>query len=146
MGSKGSNLTLANGSDDIPDDPDYATETRPVPKDFRNNTWNELQHNETKRLVDERLCRVIRCVLILCIYSSELSAPRVRNGPRSSDPEYIYPPHSVFKPDKKLNYFGRRAQAQNFKKQWEDWENCTEVNLAFQELGDAYQKKNLKKW
>eukprot|EP01135_Chromosphaera_perkinsii_P009639 Nk52_evm89s1810 gene=Nk52_evmTU89s1810 len=124
LNSKGSNLSLNSRSTELSVDPDLDPSLRPYPKDFRNTTWNELRHNEIK--------------------SSELKAPRIRDGPRSSDQEYISPPHTVFQPDRRLNYFSRKAQSIKHKAKAEDWENCFEVNLAYQELGDSYQKRKLK--
>eukprot|EP01136_Pigoraptor_vietnamica_P028278 Opistho-1_new@85631 len=76
------------------------------------------------------------------VTGSKLHSPRVRLAPPREDSAYIAPPEEVFAPDAKL---GRRRQATetvNHRLKLEAWDEAEDVNLSYQELGDAYQLRN----
>eukprot|EP01137_Pigoraptor_chileana_P032428 Opistho-2@21779 len=76
------------------------------------------------------------------VKGGQLRCPRVRLAPPASHAAHIPPPEEVFAADPKL---GRRRQVAEYishKLKLEGWDEAEDVNLSFQELGDAYQLRN----
>nr|XP_020835805.1 acidic leucine-rich nuclear phosphoprotein 32-related protein-like isoform X1 [Phascolarctos cinereus] len=90
----------------------------PLPSDsFKYLTWNNLDQHD--------------------VQGNQLRCPRVRKGPSEEDllfrrEEYNFPPKKkVLEKDKWEKW------------QQENWEECTNLNISFQALGDPYQADNL---
>ncbi|XP_006861917.1 PREDICTED: uncharacterized protein LOC102832351 [Chrysochloris asiatica] len=73
------------------------------------------------------------------IQGSQLRCPRVREGP--SEEELLYGEKEITMPSIK------RVLEKNKWKTWlqENWEDCTNLNISFQNLGDPYQIENFKR-
>ncbi|KAM3669363.1 uncharacterized protein LOC132077775 [Ammospiza nelsoni] len=73
------------------------------------------------------------------VRGNQLLCPRVREGP--SEEELFF---------RKEEYTLKRRKQVTDTEKWEkrlqeNWENCAELNLSFQDLGDLYQIENLKR-
>ncbi|XP_072427788.1 uncharacterized protein [Chiloscyllium punctatum] len=92
----------------------------PLPSDkFKFSTWYELEGNNIK--------------------GAQLHCPRIRTGPPSQ--------HLFFKDGRRISAERKQSQSQATLDQrlLENWENCLEVNLSYQGLGDSYQLENFYK-
>ncbi|XP_014794315.1 PREDICTED: uncharacterized protein LOC106886135 isoform X2 [Calidris pugnax] len=73
------------------------------------------------------------------VRGNQLHCPRVRDGPSEEELFFRGEEH----------YLKKRKQVTDTekwqKKQQENWENCAELNLSFQDLGDLYQVENFKR-
>uniref|UniRef100_A0A672YP86 U2A'/phosphoprotein 32 family A C-terminal domain-containing protein n=1 Tax=Sphaeramia orbicularis TaxID=375764 RepID=A0A672YP86_9TELE len=74
------------------------------------------------------------------VTGDQLTCPRVREGP--SDEELFHTEE-----DEVCLERGRRRRREDEGQNWEErlqenWENCVELNLSYQDLGDPFQKEN----
>ncbi|XP_032888161.1 uncharacterized protein LOC116980161 [Amblyraja radiata] len=86
---------------------------------FKFKIWHEIEGNNIK--------------------GTQLHSPRVREGP---------PPGDLFPKDGKRSALVKkesRDEEAMKQRRLENWENCLEVNLSYQGLGDPYQLENLYK-
>ncbi|XP_048398276.1 uncharacterized protein LOC125457735 [Stegostoma tigrinum] len=91
----------------------------PLPSNkFKFRTWHELEGNNIK--------------------GAQLHCPRIRTGP---------PQQHLSLQDRRTSPERKESQSQDTQDQrlLENWENCLEVNLSYQGLGDSYQLKNFYK-
>ncbi|KAK1162512.1 hypothetical protein AOXY_G17388 [Acipenser oxyrinchus oxyrinchus] len=92
----------------------------PLPSNrFRFTAWHNLEGHE--------------------IRGAQLTSPRVREGPPESE---------LFLRGEENYLIGKRTTEEKGK--WEsrlqeNWENCVELNLSYQDLGDSYQLENFKR-
>ncbi|XP_004756574.1 protein phosphatase 1 regulatory subunit 7 isoform X1 [Mustela putorius furo] len=70
------------------------------------------------------------------IQGSQLRCPRVREGPSTEE--------LLFRQEECTRPAGKRVLEKNKWETWlqENWEDCTNLNLSFQDLGDPYQVAN----
>ncbi|XP_013868245.1 uncharacterized protein LOC106520603 [Austrofundulus limnaeus] len=74
------------------------------------------------------------------VTGDQLTCPRVREGPSEED-LFLRQGADLF-----LDH-GRRKRREEEGQRWEErlqenWENCLELNLSYQDLGDPYQQEN----
>ncbi|XP_029374219.1 uncharacterized protein LOC115053552 [Echeneis naucrates] len=100
--------------------PDSGLVSTPLPSNrFRFVSWHRLEHCE--------------------ITGDQLTCPRVREGPSEEE---------LFQREggDRLLEWGRRSREETGlrweERMQENWENCLELNLSYQDLGDPFQKAN----
>nr|XP_029512609.1 uncharacterized protein LOC115127109 [Oncorhynchus nerka] len=107
-------------SSSVPQSPDSGIVKTPLPSSrFRFVSWQRLEESDVK--------------------GDQLSCPRVREGPSVED---LF----LRKDDTPLER-GRRKRREEEGQRWEErlqenWENCVELNLSYQDLGDPFQQEN----
>ncbi|MCI4379372.1 hypothetical protein PGIGA_G00227300 [Pangasianodon gigas] len=95
----------------------------PLPSSrFRFTSWHQIEETDVR--------------------GDQLACPRVREGPVEDD--HALRSRQIF------NKNSRRKRRENDEQTWEErlqenWENCTELNLSYQDLGDAYQLENFRR-
>ncbi|XP_029026779.1 dynein regulatory complex subunit 3 [Betta splendens] len=101
--------------------PDSGLASTPLPSDrFRFVSWHRLEQCD--------------------VTGDQLTCPRVREGP--SDEELFHRQRNDVSLER-----GRSTRRQEEGQSWEErlqenWENCLELNLSYQDLGDAFQQEN----
>uniref|UniRef100_A0A8C8SKE8 Uncharacterized protein n=1 Tax=Pelusios castaneus TaxID=367368 RepID=A0A8C8SKE8_9SAUR len=85
---------------------------------FKYLTWHELKEHD--------------------VQGSQIRCPRVREGP--SEEELFFRGEDALRARKQLTEKEKWQQRQQ-----ENWENCANLNLSFQDLGDLYQLENFKR-
>uniref|UniRef100_A0A3B1IL59 Uncharacterized LOC103036982 n=1 Tax=Astyanax mexicanus TaxID=7994 RepID=A0A3B1IL59_ASTMX len=101
--------------------PDSGIVSTPLPSSrFRFTSWHHLEEHDVR--------------------GDQLSCPRVREGP--SEDERSLRDDDIF-----LRNGRRRRRREDEGQRWEErlqenWENCVELNLSYQDLGDPYQLEN----
>ncbi|KAL0973455.1 hypothetical protein UPYG_G00203860 [Umbra pygmaea] len=100
--------------------PDSGIVTTPLPSSrFRFTSWQDLEQSDVR--------------------GDQLSCPRVREGP-SEDELFVREENETplqtgrRKRDNEGQKWGERLQ--------ENWENCVDLNLSYQDLGDPFQQEN----
>ncbi|KAJ7325276.1 hypothetical protein JRQ81_018296 [Phrynocephalus forsythii] len=89
----------------------------PLPSDsFKYLTWLELEEHD--------------------VQGSQIRCPRVREGP-SEEERFLRGEHHALYPRKQVTEKEKWEQRLQ-----EDWENCVDLNLSYQDLGDLYQIEN----
>ncbi|KAL7870771.1 hypothetical protein SRHO_G00082680 [Serrasalmus rhombeus] len=101
--------------------PDSGIVATPLPSSrFRFTSWHRLEEHDVR--------------------GDQLTCPRVREGPSEDE-------HSLRDDDIFLRNGRRRRRREDEEQRWEErlqenWENCVELNLSYQDLGDPYQLEN----
>ncbi|XP_072036435.1 acidic leucine-rich nuclear phosphoprotein 32-related protein-like [Amphiura filiformis] len=86
---------------------------------YRYTTWYDLRSNKVK--------------------GTELRNPRVRKGPEIKEMIFYTLTDERGRP---IHHDVKGTKRMVYEKKIEDWENCTDVNLSYQELGHDYQMEN----
>ncbi|XP_062861090.1 protein tilB homolog [Trichomycterus rosablanca] len=103
--------------------PDSGIASTPLPSSrFRFTSWHHLEESDVR--------------------GNQLSCPRVREGPSEDE--------RPFQAEETLIRNSRRKRREDEGQIWderlqENWENCMELNLSYQDLGDDYQLENFKR-
>nr|XP_015807292.2 uncharacterized protein LOC107380520 [Nothobranchius furzeri] len=101
--------------------PDSGLASTPLPSSrFRFVSWHRLEQCD--------------------VTGDQLTCPRVREGP-SEEEQFLRQGGNLFLEE------GRRKRREEEGQRWEErlqenWENCLELNLSYQDLGDLYQQEN----
>ncbi|KAK6296419.1 hypothetical protein J4Q44_G00325610 [Coregonus suidteri] len=118
--SQYSDLSVTHTPLSVDQSPDSGIVTTPLPSSrFRFVSWQRLEESDVR--------------------GDQLSCPRVREGPSEED---LF----LRKDDIPLER-GRRKRREEEGQRWEErlqenWENCVELNLSYQDLGDPFQQEN----
>lgn len=117
--SQFSELTGTHTPLSIDRSPDSGLLATPLPSSrFRFVSWNRLEQCD--------------------VTGDQLTSPRVREGP-SDEEQFERVGHEVYV--ERGNRRRREGQSWEERLQ-ENWENCVELNLSYQDLGDPYQREN----
>ncbi|KAK2847043.1 hypothetical protein Q5P01_010042 [Channa striata] len=118
--SHSSDLSVTRTHLSVDQSPDSGLVSTPLPSNrFRFLSWHRLEHCD--------------------VTGDQLTCPRVREGP-SDEELFQREGHGI-----SLERGSRRRQEEG--QSWEDrlqenWENCLELNLSYQDLGDPFQQEN----
>ncbi|XP_046891822.1 uncharacterized protein LOC124477819 [Hypomesus transpacificus] len=101
--------------------PDSGIVTTPLPSSrFRFVSWHRLQESD--------------------VTGDQLTSPRVREGPSE---EELFLREGFDDAPLKRGRHRRREEGQRWAERLqENWENCLDLNLSYQDLGDPYQQEN----
>ncbi|XP_029629896.1 uncharacterized protein LOC115206859 [Salmo trutta] len=121
--SQYSEISVTHTQLSVDQSPDSGIVTTPLPSSrFRFASWQRLEESDVR--------------------GDQLSCPRVREGP-SEDNLFLR------EDDIPLERGGRRRRRRQEEEgqRWEErlqenWENCVEMNLSYQDLGDPFQQEN----
>ncbi|KAM9441700.1 uncharacterized protein ACWYII_014080 isoform 1-T1 [Salvelinus alpinus] len=121
--SQYSEISVTHTPLSVDQSPDSGIVKTPLPSSrFRFVSWQRLEESDVK--------------------GDQLSCPRVREGPSVED---LF----LRKDDIPLER-GRRKRREEEGQRWEErlqenWENCVELNLSYQDLGDPFQQENFRR-
>ncbi|XP_077998059.1 uncharacterized protein LOC144451150 [Glandiceps talaboti] len=87
---------------------------------FRHSVWHDLRANDIK--------------------GNELNCPRVRKCPEKKE-KVLYTVRD--EEGSKIHHSRKGRDKIDYMNNFESWENCTELNLSYQDLGHRFQKENL---
>ncbi|XP_063060454.1 uncharacterized protein LOC134453599 isoform X2 [Engraulis encrasicolus] len=124
--SQGSELRDTHTPLSVEQSPDSGFVTTPLPSNrFRFISWHRLEESDVR--------------------GDQLSCPRVREGPSEEELYLRGEQYALYASGSRR---GRRRRGEEDQVQkWEErlqenWENCVELNLSYQDLGDPYQLEN----